>query len=391
VKRLWAKLLTVRFVLLAAAFVATQMVGRVSLSQEATDPSAKQSWSSSISSGVKSGFNKIGSALNPKPPLPPPSPEDDAISLAKKANPNANLYVAVGRLYAQAGKLGEAEQQYVTALNTKRDFLPALLAYAELKEQMGESDNAILIYQRAAAVYPHESSVFNNMGLCYARQGRLDEAASALNRAVQMTPRNVRYRNNLATVLVDRGNVREAFDHLRQVHGEAAAYYNLGYLLNKKGQTQAAVQHFSLALRADPSMVAAKHWVNYLQRTTTQARLPQHPTAEGLKIVGDRALPDGPRDTMAVASDSLPPRSEQLPPSQSPVAPPPEAEAQSLPEAPMPQQPRRLPPVSAPEPESSGPSLPGIADDGSERPVAPDAPLPPPSSNSAIRHLPRVN
>ena len=64
---------------------------------------------------------------------------------------------------------------------------------------------------------------------------------------------------------------------------------------------------------------------------------------------------------------------------------------QSLPEAPMPQQPRRLPPVSAPEPESSGPSLPGIVDDGSERPVAPDAPLPPPSSNSAIRHLPRVN
>ena len=58
------------------------------------------------------------------------------------------------------------------------------------------------------------------------------------------------------------------------MHSEAAAYYNLGYLLNKKGQTQAAMQHFVLALRADPSMIAAQQWIEYLQKKTTQARVP---------------------------------------------------------------------------------------------------------------------
>jgi tetratricopeptide (TPR) repeat protein len=388
VKRLPAKLLTIRFALLVLACCVAGGLSPVCLAQQ-TDPSGKQSWSESLSSGVKRGFDKIGGALNPKPPLPPPSPEDDAISLAKKSKPSANLYVAVGRLYAQADKLGEAEQQYLLALNAKRDFLPALLAYAELKERMGEPDNAIQIYQRAAAVYPHESAVYNNMGLCFARQGRLDDAASALNRAVQMSPKNVRYRNNIATVLVDRGSVREAFEQLRQVHGEAAAYYNVAYLLNKKGQTQAAIQHFAQALRADPSMVAAKNWMNYLERTTTQARLPQHPAAEGLRIIRDNSVSDGPRDAIASPSDSLSARPEQTPQQQ--AAAPPEREPPSLPEAPMPQTPRRLPPVSSAEPEPSGPTLPGISDSGSERPAAPAAPLPPPSSNSAVRHLPRVN
>ena len=106
---------------------------------------------------------------------------------------------------------------------------------------------------------------------------------------MELAPKNPLYRNNIATVLVDQGRLREAFAHLKQAHGEAAAYYNMGYLLNKKGQTQAAMQHFALALKADPSMVAAQRWLEYLQRSTTQARLPQHPAAGGLKIISRKA------------------------------------------------------------------------------------------------------
>ena len=81
---------------------------------------------------------------------------------------------------------------------------------------------------------------------------------------MQLDPRNPLYRNNLATVLVDQNRLPEAFANLREVHGDAAAYYNMGYLLNKKGQTEAAEHNFTQALLIDPNMVPAQKWLMYL-------------------------------------------------------------------------------------------------------------------------------
>ncbi len=236
-------------------------------------PRRTTSWWDSITSPVKKGFSKIGDFFTPKPAAKAPGAEDDAISLKSKGKPGPELYVAVARLYEQSHKLADAEQQYQLALKDKPDYLPALLGYAQLKEQLGQPDEALRLYQRAAKAYPREAAVYNNMGLYYAKLGRADEAVATMTRAVALAPKNPRYRNNIATVLVDQGRLHDAFAHLQAAHGEAAAYYNMGYLLNKKGQTQAAMQHFALALKADPSMAAAQRWLEYLQRSTAQDRL----------------------------------------------------------------------------------------------------------------------
>ena len=184
--------------------------------------------------------------------------------------------------------MADAEQQYELALKEKPNDLPALLGYARLKDFLEKPNEAIQLYQRAAKAHPRQASVHNNLGLCHARQNRLDEAVAAMNRAVQLAPKNRLYRNNIATVLVDQGKWREAFEHLREVHGDAAAYYNMVYLLNKKDQTQAAMQHFALALKADPSTYAARRWGEHLQHSTAQARLRQPPAAgENHRPTGD--------------------------------------------------------------------------------------------------------
>ena len=314
VKRLSPKFWSVPLTLLIAGAVdLAGILSSAALAQQ-TSPSNNESWPASISSSVKRGFSNIGKALDPKPSHDA-IPEDDAVSLKSKGKPGAELFVSVARLYVESGKLDDAEQQYKLALNDKEkpDYLPALLGYAELKERLGQPDGAIQLYQRAVKAYPQEGSVHNNLGLCFARQGRLDEAVAAMTIAIQIAPKNPRYRNNIATVLVDQGKFRDAFGHLRQVHDEAAAYYNMGYLLNKKGQTQSAMQHFSLALRADPSMTAAQRWIEYLQRTTTQTRLAQHPAAGGLRITSEKAQPDGPRNPSFADSYSQRSAPEQTP------------------------------------------------------------------------------
>ncbi len=259
----------------------------------------------------------------------------------------------------------------------------ALLAYAQLKEKLEQKNEAIWLYQRAAKTHPEEPSVYNNMGLFYARQERLDEAVAAMTTAIQMAPKNPLYRNNIATVLVDQCRFREAFTNLREVHSEAAAYYNLGYLLNKKGNTPAAMQNFALALRADPSLVSAQRWIEYLEKKTTEARFAHHPMAQGLRIKADTSQLDSAPEPTSV--DSPQNHAEQTPIS---LAAAPDRDASSmLPDA---VRPRRLPPVPSPQAETGGPSLPGMAYDQGESSASPSAPLPPPSTNSAVRRLPEV-
>jgi tetratricopeptide (TPR) repeat protein len=351
VAKSWARFWTVPLVLFGlGAADALGPLCRLALAQQQA-ASENTSWWGSITSPVKKGFSKIGEVFSPssKPAAKPPGTEDDAISLKNTSKPGPGLYVAVAHLYEQQSKFADAEQQYLLALKEKPDYLPALLGYAQLEEQRGQPDEALRLYQRAAKAYPRDAAVYNNMGLYYAKLGRANEAVGALSHAVELAPKNPRYRNNIATVLVDQGRLREAFMHLQETHGEAAAYYNLGFLLNKKGQTQAAMQHFALALKADPSMVAAQRWLDYLQRSVTRERLPQHPASSGVKIISERV------------------REEASAPAPEPS-------------------PRRLPPIPSSEAGSEGPSLPGISRD---RSAVPAAPMPPPS-RGAVQSWPRT-
>ena len=284
----------------------------------------------------------------PKPAAPVPGAEDGAISLKTQGKAGPATHVAIAQWYEQQKKTAEAETEYQTALKEMPDFLPALLGYAHLQDQLGKSKEAIELYQHAIRAHPEQAAAHNNLGLCYARQNRLDDTVAAMSRAIQLDGKNPLYRNNIAAVLVDQGRISEALPHLRAAHDDAATYYNLGYLLQKKGQSQVALQYFRLALQADPSMEAARRWVLYLQHTIAQARVATNPIAAGVRVI---------------------------------TPPPQEAAEPTPPEEP----PRRLPTVAR-QPAADD-SAPGVAY-GSSAP--PTAPLPPSLSNPALRPLPRA-
>jgi tetratricopeptide (TPR) repeat protein len=313
--------------------------------------STNQSWWDSFTTGVKDGCDKLVHPFgSPKPATPVSGPEDEAISLKKQGKAGPGTHVAIAQLYEQSKRTVEAEAEYQMALDESRDFLPALLGYAHLQEQLGKSKEALDLYQHAVRAHPEQAAAHNNLGLCCARQNRLDDAVAAMSRAIQLDPKNPLYRNNIAAALVDQGRISEALVHLRAAHDDAAACYNLGYLLNKKGQPQAALQYFQLALASDPSMEAARRWVVYLQRTMAQARIASNPIASGVRV----------------------------------ITPPPQEAEPALPEEPPP---RRLPPTAGRQ-SAADDATPGVAY-GSSPP--PTAPLPPTLNNSSLRPLPRAD
>lgn len=351
-----------------------------------------------FAAGIKQSVQKLTGTGSAPSAAKEPVPSDDPISLQTPAKPSPKLYLAVARLYEQAGRLQEAEKNYLAALQQKPDDLVVMLEYARLLERMNRPQEAISVYQRAAKAHPREAAVPNNLGLCYARQGMLDEAVASLNRAIALQPKNMLYRNNMATVLVEMGRMQEAYSHLRAVHSEAASYYNLGYLLNKKGRKQDAINHFAAALRADPSLAPARQWLLKLQSelagvpahpqsaatvqpdavpppvhaASTARGTPEAPSGEQLRV-GSRPVIVTPQPEPASKPATAPPPAVSLdrrpPNAERPAVPPPNSGAQAPPatsgrtappaETPLPPLPPeppgviRLPPISANSPPAT--------------------------------------
>ena len=167
--------------------------------------------------------------------LPVQSGHNDPIALKTKGKAGVELYVAVARLYVVSGKFAEAEEQYQQAMKTAPNDIRVLLGYAMLKDQTNEPQVALKYYQKAEQKYPKQPAVYNDLAIHYSRYGMIREAIEAAQRAVELRPREPRYRNNLAALLVEDARPQEAFKQLREIYDEPVAHYDLGFLLNKRG------------------------------------------------------------------------------------------------------------------------------------------------------------
>ncbi len=291
----------------------------------------------------------------------PADPTSDPVSLANEATPSADLHVATARLSERSGKVAEAERQYEKALALDPGHVDALVGLARLKDRQGQLDEATRLYRQGTQAHADNASLLNDLGLCLARQRKYREAIKALDRAIALEPKKWLYRNNMAMVLVETGDVQGAVSHLKAVQGESVAHYNVGYILQKKGDSDAAAQHFAIALAQNPSLGEARIWLEKLGREPASlARsaplvASERPLGAGSANLTDRPGGPGPADPPALRL--LGPAPSQL---QGPGAARPALE--------------RLPPVT----DASGAGAPPLGP-----PTAFDsriAPLPPPSS-----------
>jgi len=142
-----------------------------------------------------------------------------------------------------------------------------LLSYAHMNDRAGKFDEAAKLYQRAIAAQPKQPTAYNDLGLCLARVNRYDEAVKNLNKAIELQPQKALYRNNLATVFVQQNKLNEAVAQLSAVNPPAVAHYNVAFLLQRRGEMNAATQHMTTAAQLDPSFTAARQWLQQNQPT----------------------------------------------------------------------------------------------------------------------------
>ena len=139
--------------------------------------------------------------------------------------------------------------------------LAALLATASLQFNRGEVEAAERICNRILRSDPDQPDVLHLMGLMHRLNGNAAAAMTLLRRAAALKPNPVVFLN-LADVLMDNGEFREAEKYCRDVVAssplDANAHYKLGLALHWLRDPRAAAASLREALRLKPDLYAAR-------------------------------------------------------------------------------------------------------------------------------------
>ncbi len=128
--------------------------------------------------------------------------------------------------------------------------------------QIGFWRNSEALFQRALAVTEGNYFAHNNLGIAWARQGRVDEAVEQFQQALDALPDYPYALVNLARALDQTGNPAQAKQHyeksLRYLPNRLETYLALGRIEELDKNPSAAVRWYSECLSRDPNQSNAR-------------------------------------------------------------------------------------------------------------------------------------
>jgi protein O-GlcNAc transferase len=173
----------------------------------------------------------------------------------------------------RAGRLAEASGLYREILRAKPDHTNVLYLLAVIAHQSGQPAQSAELIRRALAIVPDEARCHNLLGLNLAALGIAEEAEASFKRAIALEG-SPDYYNNLGVLWRGQGRLDDAIAAYQQavarVPGYAAAHYNLGIAYRAKGQMQPAAECFRRAIDNDPEHARALASLGQVLQTLAQ-------------------------------------------------------------------------------------------------------------------------
>jgi tetratricopeptide (TPR) repeat protein/Tol biopolymer transport system component len=128
-------------------------------------------------------------------------------------------------------------------------------------QQKEQYPAAIEGWRKALAITPDDARGRNNLGFCFARQGRSDLASAEWETAIRLDPELAQPHNNLAIELWRKGNLDSAIAHWRKAaeldSQSSEAHHNLGVALLRQGKAEEAMAEWRKAVEIDPKNAEA--------------------------------------------------------------------------------------------------------------------------------------
>jgi tetratricopeptide (TPR) repeat protein len=179
-------------------------------------------------------------------------------------NPEARKqrFLESGNQYFAKGQIGEAVIEFRNAVQIDGRFGQARLRLAESYERLGNRQQALEEFVRAADLLPDDPDVQVAAGNYLLAARRFDEAKMRAEAALAKNANNATAQVLLGNALAGQkdfdGAVTEFEEAIRLDPTRAATYTNLGILESSRGRPAAAEQAFQRAVSLDPKSLPAR-------------------------------------------------------------------------------------------------------------------------------------
>lgn len=195
---------------------------------------------------------------------------DEYITAQLSSADRPESYLNIGLLYAQLGRVAEAELPYQTAIKLQPSFVPAYVNLADLYRLQGKDDEGELLLRKALKLSPQNAEVYHALGLLLVRKKRISEAVEALEKSAQLSPNNPHYSYVYAVALNNVGKTSQALKVLNEAHArhpnDREVLYALVTFNRDMGNLDAARQYAEKLIELSPNDPSVKSLVNELQK-----------------------------------------------------------------------------------------------------------------------------
>jgi protein O-mannosyl-transferase len=191
----------------------------------------------------------------------------------------AGSAVLVGCLVATHAQLRvwrDSETLYRHALAVTRDNYVAHNGFGLDLFKRGKVDDAISQYEAALQINPLYDVAHSNLGRALAEQKRYDEATGHFETSLSLQPSDAKTRNNFGSLLVLQGRYEEAVrqfeEAVRLQPDHAPAHNNLAISCKKLGRMGEAIAQYREALRLQPDSIEALNNLAWILATFPEAQ-----------------------------------------------------------------------------------------------------------------------
>jgi tetratricopeptide (TPR) repeat protein len=180
---------------------------------------------------------------------------DPLMAAVNDLNKGPREYLRAAIEAEKAGRIREAIEHNLQALQLDPDLHPAHAGLIVLYGLVGEPDSARRHYRRALALNPNSVVVHYNYGrLCY-DEGHYEQAYASFQRALQINPNDAFVNNNIGEASEQLGRREDAIRYYQRAIANRPdyghAHFNLGRTMMQKDRLADAIREFQLALEEE--------------------------------------------------------------------------------------------------------------------------------------------
>ena len=119
--------------------------------------------------------------------------------------------------------------------------------------------------------------MFNDMGICLRREGKIDEAIQYYCKALKLAPTDSSLLYNIGMAHAENKKYNDAIHYFTKsieldmdiLHSSSTVPYNIGLIYCKINMFNEADQMFKIALQVDPTNIKAEQKINEIKSKTT--------------------------------------------------------------------------------------------------------------------------